>query len=162
MQQFVPWRQIANWRCTACGDCCKYYGVVLKFPEYLSIIRNFGPEKAVAGVERLYIKRRDDGTCSFLCHFLDNYVCGLQSMKPDACKIWPFKIFLEARFGEPDQAVFEYHERKLYVYADSNCPGLKLGLPTWEFAFQTLREFIDLAIGSQRVQHRTTGKLSQY
>jgi len=160
--QFVPWRQVSSWRCNGCGDCCRDYGVVLKFPEWLKIVNTFGQEKTVAGLERLYIRRREDGSCSFLCHFAGNYLCGLQGMKPDACKIWPFKVLVEPRYGEPTQACFELAGRRLFVYVDGNCPGLRFGAPSWEFAHGTLREFVELAAGARMVQHKTTGKLARY
>jgi hypothetical protein len=74
--EFVPWRQIADWRCTACGFCCKLYSVVLGFPEWLRIVKTFGAETTVADLSHLYIKRVNDGSCSFLCHLANTYCCG--------------------------------------------------------------------------------------
>jgi hypothetical protein len=50
--QFVPWRNIADWRCKACGYCCKLYRVVLGFPEWLNLTESFGVETTVAGLDR--------------------------------------------------------------------------------------------------------------
>ena len=90
--QFVPWQNVADWHCKACGYCCKLYSVVLGFNEWLNIARSFGQETTVTGLDRFYIKRTSDGSCGFLCNKTNNYYCGLQGMKPEACKIWPFKV----------------------------------------------------------------------
>jgi Fe-S-cluster containining protein len=158
--QFVPWQHIADWKCTACGYCCKLYSVVLNLPEWLQIIRTFGVEKTVAGLDRLYIKRADDGSCTFLCHFANAYFCGLQHMKPGACKLWPFKVLTEPRYGQANGALFNYDGRRLFIYADSMCPGLRYGTPTWEFNFSTLKEFVELALGKRQEQCKTTSKIA--
>jgi hypothetical protein len=36
---------------------------------------------------------------------------------------------------------------------------MKYGNPTWDFAGQTLREFVELAMGLRAVQLRTTGNM---
>ncbi len=156
MLRFVPWRQIANWRCTACGNCCKLYSVVLNFPEWLTIAKTFGAENTVAGLDKLFLKRENDGSCAFLCHFAGNYHCGLQNMKPDACKLWPFKVLAEPKYGEAEQAVFDWAGKKLFIYADSMCEGLRYGSPSWEFKSLVLKEFAGLALGTCRTQHNTT------
>lgn len=157
--QFVPWRNIADWKCTACGYCCKLYSVVLNFPEWLLLVKTFGAETTVAGVDKLFIKRADDGCCTFLCHLAGTYFCGLQQMKPAACKLWPFKVLSEPKYGQANQAAFNYQGIRLFVYADSMCSGLRYGAPTWEFNFSTLREFVELALGARQVQCKTTSDL---
>jgi|YelNatPaOPRAMG01_1025707.scaffolds.fasta_scaffold03381_10 Fe-S-cluster containining protein len=158
--QFVPWQFISQWRCTACGKCCRQYSVVLKFPEWLSIVKNFGVENTVAGLDKLYIKRKSDGSCMFLYSYGNAYLCGLQHMKPAACKIWPFKVLTEPKFGQANRAAYDYHGMRLYVYADSNCAGLRYGTPSWEFTLSTLPEFVEIAMGKRHVQHKTTCSLS--
>lgn len=157
--QFVPWQNIADWKCTACGYCCKLYSVVLNFPEWLKLVKTFGVETTIAGLDRFYIKRADDGCCTFLCRFAGTYFCGLQRMKPGACKLWPFKVLSEPKYGQANQALFNYRGIKLFVYADSMCSGLRYGSPTWEFNFSTLREFVELALGARQVQCKTTSDL---
>ncbi len=90
----------------------------------------FGVEKTVAGLDKLYIKRTDDGSCTFLCNVGNIYYCGLQNMKPSACKLWPFKVLSEPKYGQARQAVFDYGGTKLFIYADSMCSGLRYGNPT--------------------------------
>jgi Fe-S-cluster containining protein len=154
--QFIPWQNVADWHCKACGYCCKLYTVVINFPEWLNIVKLFGVETTVAGIDRLYIKRCSDGTCSFLCNKANTYFCSLQNMKPEACKIWPFKVLSEPKYGQPKQAAFDYGGAKLYVYVDTMCSGLRYGASTWDFKNVTLREFIEIALGSRQMQHKST------
>ena len=158
--EFIPWRHIADWKCNACSSCCRLYSVVLGFPEWLKIVKVYDVEKTVAGLDKLYLKRACDGSCSFLYHFGKNCYCGLQHMKPAACKLWPFKILPTPKYGHANEAVFNYPTRKLFIYADSMCAGLRYGSPTWSFQFSTLREFTEIAFGTRWGQLRTTGNMS--
>ncbi len=157
--QFIPWQYIADWKCTACGDCCKLYSVVLNFHEWLKIVNAFGVEKTISGLDKLYIKRGGDGSCAFLCNFSGLYLCGLQQMKPNACKLWPFKVLDEPKYAYANKAEFNFGGRKLFVYADSMCAGLKYGNPAWEFTNQTLIEFMEIALGIRKEQYKTTSNL---
>ncbi len=156
---FVPWQYIADWKCNSCGDCCKLYSVVLAFPEWLQINTCFGPEKTIAGLDRLYIKKGSDGSCPFAYNYGYLYLCGLQRMKPGACRQWPFRVLSEPKFGDPTHATYNYGSLRLFVYADTSCSGLRYGSPQWEFANLTMREFIELALGKSQVQHKTTNQL---
>jgi Fe-S-cluster containining protein len=156
MIQFVPWQQIANWRCVGCGSCCKDYSVVLKFAEWLKIVNTFGTGTTATGFNKLFLKRAEDGSCSFLYHYAGKNLCALQQIKPDACKIWPFKVLAEPMYGEEKHARYVYGCKTLYVYCDSNCSGLRYGSPTWQFSSLILKEFVGIAIGTRRTQHNTT------
>jgi Fe-S-cluster containining protein len=160
--RFIPWRQIALWRCTSCGNCCKDYSVVLKFPEWLRISHTFGSETTVMGLDKLFIKRADDGRCTFLCRHGGAYLCGLQNIKPQACRIWPFKVLPEPRYGEPKQAAFEFAGKQLYIYADGHCSGLRYGEPTREFSSSILREFAEIAMGTCGQQHNSTRRANAF
>jgi hypothetical protein len=76
-------------------------------------------------------------------------------MKPAACKLWPFKILAAPKFGYAREASYLYGGKTLYIYADSTCTGLIYGKPTWEFTNQTLKEFIEIAIGIRNEQKRS-------
>lgn len=89
-------------------------------------------------------------------------LCGLQNMKPNACKIWPFKVLAEPKHGEPNQATFDYAGKRLYIYADNNCNGLKYGNPTWEFSKMTLEEFAGIALGIYTVQRNSTRNSTRF
>ncbi len=160
--RFIPWRRISHWQCTSCGNCCKDYSVVLNFPEWLNITHTFGSQTTVTGLDRLFLKRLDDGSCAFLCNFAGRYLCSLQNMKPSACKVWPFKVLPEPKFGETNQASYDFGGKKLYIYADANCAGLKYGEPNWEFSKVTLKEFACIALGLRVFQHDSTRNENSY
>lgn len=156
---FVPWRNIADWKCSMCGECCKAYSVILNFHEWLRIVKNYGAEQTVSGLNKLFIRRKSDGSCVFLYNLSDMHLCGLQQMKPKACKLWPFKVLSKPEFGHANDARYVYGENELFVYADSFCSGLRYGKPTWEFTNHTLKEFIEIALGIRSEQYKTTANL---
>ena len=160
--QFIPWQNIFDWKCNACGQCCKDYSVVLNFPEWLSIVKNYGVDKTASDLSKLFIKRRGDGSCIFLQDFSNLHSCGLQYMKPKACKIWPFKILSKPDFGYANEASYRYGASELFVYADSSCCGIRYGRPTWEFTNQTLREFVEVALELRRQQLKTTANVNLF
>lgn len=157
--QFIPWRYIADWRCNGCGECCKHYSVVITFHEWLHIVKNYGVENTVSGLDKLYLHRRGDGSCTFLGSFSNMYHCTLQHMKPRACQLWPFRILKEPRFGYPNEAVYPFGAEKLFVYADPMCNGLRIGTPTYDFAGSVLKEFVEIAAGLRSSQLKTTSNL---
>lgn len=158
--QFIPWRYIAHWQCIACGECCKLYSVVLNFHEWLRIVKNYGVENTVSGLNKLFIKRNANGSCVFLHKFSNVHFCGLQQMKPKACKLWPFKILTRPDFGNANKAAYQYGENILYIYADSTCNGIRIGNPSSEFASNTLKEFVEIAMGIRSEQYKTTAELA--
>ena len=147
-----------SWRCVSCSTCCRDYHVVLNFDEWVKIVRDYGVEATKAGLSKLFINKKSDGTCVFLKIFGDNCVCGLQHMKPKACKIWPFKVHLTPRYGNPNEARFSYRNQNFFVYVDPACAGLSWGEPTQEFKFRILPEFIDVAVGILEKQFYSTSK----
>lgn len=155
----VPWSQVRSWRCNACGICCRQYDVVLKFPEWLSIVRNFGVGYTTPGLNKFFLRRRPDGSCAFLHETRNVSICGLQHVKPLACKLWPFKVLNRPRFGNPRNAVYARGNRRLFVYIDSACTGLVFGVPTREFAYSVIPEFIEIASGLRQKQFKTTAIL---
>jgi Fe-S-cluster containining protein len=154
--QFVPWRYIADWRCNGCGKCCKLYSVVLNFQEWLNIVKNYGVEQTVSGLDKLYLRKKSDGSCFFLYNFSSAYLCGLQHMKPTACKLWPFKVLGKPKYGYANEAEYDYEGNRTFVYADSMCDGLRYGVPTSEFTSFVLKEFVEIAMGLRISQHKTT------
>ncbi len=156
--RFVPWKYVADWKCTGCGDCCRLYSVVLNFHEWLSIVKNYGAEHTASSLNELLIRRKEDGSCTFLCRLPNTHACGLQHMKPKACQLWPFKIHANPRFGFANEAKWHYGGKDLFVYADSMCSGLRYGSPSWEFNY-TLQEFVEIAAGLRNQQYRTTRSL---
>jgi len=154
--QFVPWRRVADWKCTMCGECCKLYSVVLNFPEWLRIVKTYGAEKTASGIDKLYIGKKPDGSCAFLCNFANIHACGLQHMKPKACQLWPFRVLDTPKYGSANLATYDFGGNTLFVYVDSMCNGVRYGMPTSGFAHGTLREFVEIAADFRNVQFRTT------
>jgi Fe-S-cluster containining protein len=157
---FVPWRYVANWKCIQCGDCCRLYSVVLNFHEWLGIVKYFGAEHTASGLDKLFIRRRTDGSCAFLQAGPYASYCGLQNMKPRACQIWPFKILMKPQYGLPNDAAFSLGNNKVFVYVDPACHGVRFGTPTYEFANSTLREFVEIAAGLRAHQLKTTSNIN--
>jgi Fe-S-cluster containining protein len=156
----VPWTFVHDWVCLACGVCCKGYDVVLEFPEWVRIVKAYGVGYTEPGISRLYLKHKDDGTCAFLYNLYGKWACSLQPMKPIACKLWPFKISDNPKYGKPNQALYyTSDQRKLYVYVDPACIGLQWGTPNQNFQTVTVPEFVDLALGLRRKQFYSTSQL---
>jgi Fe-S-cluster containining protein len=154
--QYVPWQNVADWHCKACGYCCKLYSVVLNFTEWLNLTKTYGCEATISDLNRFYIKRASDGSCAFLCNRSYNYACALQNTKPEACKIWPFKVAAEPKYGESKQAAFEYKGHKFYVYVDTMCNGVRYGEPSWDLRNVVVKEFVELSLGVREVQYKST------
>jgi len=155
----IPWRYVESWNCSACGICCKGYQVVLGFNEWVNIIGKYGVGVTQPGISQFYLGKKDDGTCIFLTKLYDIELCGLQSMKPKACKLWPFKVLSGPRFGRPDEAGYKYGDRKFFVYVDPACVGIRWGKPAQEFTYRILPELIEIALGLREKQYYSTAKI---
>jgi Fe-S-cluster containining protein len=156
----IPWRYVESWNCIACGICCQGYHVVLGFNEWINLVRTYGVGVTQPGVDKFYLGKKSDGTCVFLYKFFDTWLCGLQNTKPNACKLWPFKILSRPKFGRPDEAVYEYRDRKFFVYVDPSCIGIMWGEPTQEFTYRTLTELVEIATGLREKQYYSTSKIA--
>ena len=119
----VSWRNVKSWNGIDCGAYCRDYQVVLDFNEWVKIVRTYVVEATKAAVSKLYLRKKSDGTCIFLTQLGDTFFCGLQHMKPKACKIWPFKIFFRSKFGIPREDLYRYRDRNFFVYLDPACLG---------------------------------------
>lgn len=157
----IPWRQIESWNCLACGSCCKGYEVVLDFPEWINIVKDYGVNYTQSGISKLFLKHKADGTCIFLYNDYGGPLCSLQHMKPMACKLWPFKISDRPKYGKPNEAAYRIGERSLFVYVEPSCVGIRFGNPSREFVSATLPEFVGLALGRCKRQFFSTSKLFQ-
>jgi Fe-S-cluster containining protein len=155
----VPWRCVESWNCIACGLCCHGYKVVLRFSEWVHIIRKYGMGVTQPGLSKFFLGKKGDGTCIFLSKVLNAWFCGLQSMKPRACKLWPFKIFSRPKFGRSNEAIYKHQDKDLFVYADPACIGIRWGKPMQEFTYRILPEFVEIALGLQEKQYYSTSKI---
>jgi len=155
----LPWRYVESWDCTACGICCKGYQVVLGFNEWVNLVRTYGVGVTQPGINKFFLGKKGDGTCLFLYKFFDAWLCGLQDMKPTACKLWPFKILSGPKFGRPSEAVYKYGDKNFFVYADPACIGIRWGKPTREFTYRTLTELVEIAEGLREKQYYSTSRI---
>ena len=135
--------------------------MVLKPEEWARLVDLYGPSVVDVGHGKFYIRRRSDGSCVFLIRVGDKWFCGLQDMKPKACKLWPFKVISWPKYGRPNEAYLEYAGYPLYVYVDPYCPGIKWGTPEPSFVATTLREFVEIALGIKTEQEYSTSKLPE-
>jgi len=135
--------------------------VVLKPEEWVRLLELYGPSVVEAGCGKFYLRRRPDGSCVFLTRVGDKWLCSLQDNKPKACKLWPFKVVSWPKYGRPHEAYFDYAGVPLYIYVDPFCPGIKWGRPTPAFVANTLREFVEIALGVRVEQEHTTAKLPE-
>ena len=158
----VPWKYVDSWNCIACGACCKGFEVVLSIPEWINIIRSYGAGVTQPTISKFHLKRRNDGSCIFLCKYFDQWLCGLQYMKPTACKLWPFKILSRPKFGRPNEASYEYKNRRLYVYVDPSCTGIRWGNPVQDFMQKTITEIVEIALGLRQNQYYSTSRMSYH
>jgi hypothetical protein len=92
-------------------------------------------------------------------------------MKPIACELWPFKILIEPKYGNPNEAYFtirnqdfksknryKSHIKGFYIYVNPRCRGVLWGKPSAIFINHVLVEFINIRLGLQRKQHYSTSK----
>lgn len=138
--RFVPWNAVRSWHCFVCGICCIHYDVILKLPEWLSIIRNFGVAYTTPSVHAKFaLSKKADGSCVFL--------------RKRA------RVLDKSNYGKPTEAVYYYGKRRLFIYVDSVCKGLRFGVPTPEFTYSTVPEFIEIAFGMRQKQFKSTAFL---
>lgn len=155
----IPWRRIKSWNCINCSMCCREYDVVLGYWEWAKIIKDFGVGAIKPSIARLCLGKKDDGTCVFLYNSYGKWLCALQWNKPRACKLWPFKIHEQPKYGEDKEAIFSFRERDFFVYVDPSCLGLAFGTPARRFMNGTLQEVIEIALGLRENQFYSTCKL---
>jgi len=133
--------------------------VVLNFNEWLNIIKTYGVGATEASLNRFYLGKKADGSCLFLGKIGDRYYCALQSMKPRACKLWPFKITSKPKFGRAKEAWYDYGQKRIYIYVDPFCRGIRWGTPSARLIYKVLPEFIEIALRLREKQVYTTANL---
>ena len=155
----VPWKYVQGWNCVACGMCCKGYQVVLGFNEWVNITRKFGIGVTHPDINRFYLGKKGDGSCIFLNRFFNTWFCGLQNMKPKACKLWPFKVYSKPKFGKSNEALYKFGDRNFFIYIDSICVGIRWGPPSKELAYKILPEIVEIALGLRKKQNYSTSRI---
>jgi hypothetical protein len=135
----VPWIKVAEWRCTTCGRCCRDYKVPLTFGEYI-YFRKFGAVEE----RRKYYLRKVGGRCIFQYENL----CGIQSKKPIACKLFPFLIRERCK---DERALFEYNGDEYFVFVNTYCRNIRYGTPTLKFK-EIIKEAVEIYTGRKKRQ----------
>lgn len=135
---YVPWRRVASWHCSACGECCLKFKPKLTFYEYLKF-RELGLERFVEErVGRYYIRK------SGKCPFQTGRLCALQdSIKPLACRVFPFLV---SRSRRDDEASIEVDGEEYWVYVSVECPNVVLGRAGREVE-RLARQAVELVTG---------------
>ena len=129
--QFVPWQNIADWHCKACGYCCKLYGVVIT-PRMAQYRPNLWRPNHRGNSDRFFIKRESDGSCAFLCKEANTYCCKLQMRSLKPAKSGHSKSFQNQNMAK--------QKRQLTItlvcdctFTGIPCAAAYEGEPTWEF-----------------------------
>ncbi len=154
----VPWRFVHNWECIRCGKCCYEYEVVLRFDEWLKLVNAYGAWVAKPSLTKIYLGKREDGSCIFLGRVGNRYYCTLQNSKPKACKIWPFKILRKPKYGRAKEAAYSFRDKIFYIYLVPTCSGIVWGTPSNNFVRAVIPEFIDIALGIKEKQFYSTSR----
>jgi len=151
----IPWTRLRSWFCLACGMCYREYTPILTTVEGIKLSSKFGG--AVRPCVRGYlIEKGFDGRCAFQYRSGQMWLCGIQDIKPGACRLWPFKVCKEPTYGRREEAIFKCAYGDLYIYVDPKCNGIQYGFPSREFVSKVILEFIELGLGGSNRQLYTT------
>ena len=155
----VPWRCISSWRCIGCSKCCVDYIVNIKFEDWMQITKQYGFGLAIQGLTEFYLKKGTDGRCIFQYKLPgSNWLCGIQHIKPRACKLWPFMIKSRPVYGREKEAIYTLDGKTYYVYLNANCSGISWGNPSKEFIHKIVPKFIQLSFRTIKRQVNSTSR----
>ena len=154
----VPWRRVENWLCVACGDCCREFRVPLRAYEAVKLANLFGYGCLELGLRGYRLRKGPDGRCVFQVYKGGRWICGIQSIKPLACKLWPFFISDKPQDSK-DEAEYEFKGYMFYVYVNPFCRGVVYGRPSHVFAKKVIPEIIELSLGLRMEQSLSTSPL---
>ena len=154
----IPWREVANWGCRACGNCCVGYRVPLKMDEFVKVGSVCGQGVFQYGTGKVYLRNGPDRRCILQRPLMDRWICTIQGMKPTACSLFPFRIQHKPVYPRGDNSEYKLGDNVYYIYLDSDCEGIVPGNPTERFAKQILPEIIRSGFGMAQKQRFTTSK----
>lgn len=90
-------KKLKSFKCTGCGNCCRWPGYVRLTSEEVDAIADFLQIPVAEFIDRytyltedrrnLSIIEREDGACFFLT---EDDRCQIQEVKPQQCKNFPF------------------------------------------------------------------------
>jgi len=155
----IPWRKVENWFCIACGDCCREFRVPLNAYEATKLAEIFGYDCLELGLKGYYLKKKPNRRCIFQIYSGGRWICGIQGIKPLACRLWPFIVTQKPRYEYKDEAEFEFRGQKVYVYLNPYCRGIIYGTPSSIFIKKVIPEFVELSLGLRREQELSTSIL---
>ncbi|MBS7658612.1 MAG: YkgJ family cysteine cluster protein [Candidatus Bathyarchaeia archaeon] len=156
LQVLIPWRKTSFWYCSACGECCKKFHVPLTMFEYVEITSIFGKNVIELDLGKAYLRKNPlTKRCIFQKLKNKKWICGIQEIKPLACKLWPFIILTKSK-QKNDEALFNYKGENFYIYVDKRCPNVKTGKPTNYLINKILPEVINLSINNKMKQVYST------
>lgn len=110
------------------------------------------------GLGKVYLKHGFENRCVFQRPSHGRWVCSLQSVKPLACKLFPFRIHSKPVYRRGDASAYVYRGRTFHVYLDPNCEGIVVGKPSGRFRTKVLPEVIQIGMGQRYKQRYTTSK----
>ena len=151
----LPWRSVKSWTCIRCGECCSLT-VQLTMREWIHLTRRYGDIISAQNLGGFFMRKTINDNCPFLSKASKGFLCGLQIRKPLACKLWPFRVLSEPKYGGFNEAVFDYRNERFYIYVIPNCLGITWGRPTEWFTKKALPEVIDIKLGLLGKQHFST------
>lgn len=154
--KLIPWRKVEDWVCLACGICCKEFRVPLSMHEATKLAMIFGHGCLEVNWRGYYLKKTLDRRCMFQVNLGGKLTCGIQEIKPLACKLWPFTVLREPRYGARNEALYEFKGQGFYVYLNPYCRGIIYGRPSERFERKVIQEFIELSIGLRVKQELST------
>lgn len=125
--------------------------------EAVRIANIFGYECLELSFKCYYLKKKYDGSCIFQI----NNMCGIQDIKPLACKLWPVIINEKPKYGYKEEAEYEYKGQSFYIYLDSYCKGISYGKPLPFFEKYIIPEFIEISLKSREKQLLSTSLIMQ-
>jgi Fe-S-cluster containining protein len=159
IKMLVPWSYLKSWSCLACGHCCKDYAIPLAEHEWLCFRDLFGSMALEQVLDKKCLRRGPDGRCIFQYKLGNHWLCGIQSAKPLACRLFPFKVCFQPLFGKEEGASFKYFGKKVFVYADAECRGIEWGNPGTELVRKIIPEFIRLKLDGYGEQFYSTAHI---
>lgn len=159
LQNLIPWKKVGFWHCSACGECCKKFKVPLTMFEYVEFTSKFGKNIVELDLGKAYLKSNPlTKRCIFQKFKNGKWICGIQEIKPIACKLWPFIILTKPK-QKNDEALFYYKNEIVYIYVDVRCPEVKIGKPTSYLINKVLPEIVNLNFNNKIKQLYSTSFL---
>lgn len=154
----VPWSEVANWGCNACGRCCVGYRVPLRMDEYVKVGAVCGQDVLEYGFGKVYLRNGPDSRCILQRPWNGRWLCSIQGLKPTACRLFPFLIQHKPLYTRGDGSEFTWGNQTYYIYLDPDCEGITPGHPTERYSQYILPEIIRSGLGMAIKQKFTTSK----